>query len=79
MDPVRVLQLARSLGAIPTHLVIVGCEPATIESGGSLGDELCSLSPAVDRAITEAVNAVGRLISSASAVTPSSQGGNQCR
>jgi hydrogenase maturation protease len=62
MDPVRVLRLARSLGRVPPRVVVVGCEPATVETSGELGDALVSLSPAVERAVGEAAYVVDVLV-----------------
>jgi hydrogenase maturation protease len=55
MDPVRVLNLARSLGAIETAIYIVGCEP------NDFGDELegrMGLSAAVAAVVPEAARMV---------------------
>jgi len=62
MDPVRVLRLARSLGRVPPRVVIVGCEPSTIETSTVLGDALVSLSPPVEAAVGEAVSMIDRLV-----------------
>jgi hydrogenase maturation protease len=59
MDPVRVLHLAASMGAIPAQVLIVGCEPQ------DFGDELegrMGLSSPVQAAIEEASNMVEELI-----------------
>jgi len=51
-NPERVLTMAKSLGALPERVLIVGCQPAEI-------DELeQSLSPAVDRMVDEAASRV---------------------
>ncbi len=58
MHPVKVLNLAKSLGATPQHLVIVGCEPET------LGPEegLMGLSDSVQLAVEQAVDLVELLV-----------------
>lgn len=58
MDPVRVLNLAASMGSISAHVYVVGCEPA------DFGDELegrMGLSPLVQSVVEEAANMVERL------------------
>jgi hydrogenase maturation protease len=59
MDPMRVLALARSMGAVLKNVRIVGCEPKTFgpENEGMLG-----LSPEVRAAIEPATNAIACLI-----------------
>jgi hydrogenase maturation protease len=55
MDPVRVLTLAASFGAITTRVLVVGCEPQ------DFGDELdgrMGLSNRVQAAVEEACNMV---------------------
>ena len=37
MDPVRVLGLARALGALPPRVLVVGCEPAMLDDAGRRG------------------------------------------
>jgi hydrogenase maturation protease len=61
MDPVRVLGLARTLGALPPRVLVLGCEPATAKS---LEDEdlLMELSPPVAAAIENAVELVESLL-----------------
>jgi hydrogenase maturation protease len=58
MNPLQVLRLARSMGAVPAHVTIVGCEPAT------LGPEegLMGLSPPVEAAVNEGAAVIERLI-----------------
>jgi hydrogenase maturation protease len=53
VDPVRVLQTARALGAPPTPLRVVCCEPATVvEDDDSLSMELSAqVAAAVDPAV----------------------------
>ena len=58
MDPVRVLALARSMGAELRNIRIVGCEPETFEPAyGSMG-----LSPRVAAAIEPAIRMVQSLV-----------------
>jgi hydrogenase maturation protease len=59
MDPVRVLHLAASMGAIVASVLIVGCEPR------DFGDELegrMGLSPVVENAVEEASDMVEDLV-----------------
>lgn len=57
MNPVRVLQLARSLGGAPQNLYVIGCEPETLDSDGQLG-----LSATVRNAIPAAIEMIRQLI-----------------
>ncbi|MDQ6621957.1 MAG: hydrogenase maturation protease [Verrucomicrobiota bacterium] len=57
MNPVRVLQMVRSLGGCPRQLFVVGCEPQTLESEGQLG-----LSEAVRAAIPTAIEMIEKLV-----------------
>jgi hydrogenase maturation protease len=58
MDPVRVLQLIRSVGGKPRGLRVVGCEPAVLETeGGKIG-----LSEKVQAAIPSAIEMIESLI-----------------
>lgn len=51
-NPERVLTMAKSMGALPRRVLIVGCQPADV-------DELeQGLSPAVERAVETAVDRV---------------------
>jgi hydrogenase maturation protease len=61
MDPVKVIKLARALGARPTRTYLVACEPAVL---GSEDDEdvLVELSPPVRGAVDEAVKMVESLV-----------------
>jgi hydrogenase maturation protease len=59
MDPVRVLHLAASMGAIVARVLIVGCEPH------DFGDELegrMGLSAAVQNVVEEASDMVESLV-----------------
>lgn len=58
MNPVRVLQLVRSLGGKPGWLRVVGCEPALLESEeGAMG-----LSEKVQSAVQPAIEMIETLI-----------------
>ncbi len=59
MDPMRVLNLAASLGPISARILVLGCQP------NDFGDELegrMGLSPEVQAAIEEASNMIEELI-----------------
>lgn len=59
MDPVRVLNMAASLGTISAKVLVVGCEPQ------DFGDEFegrMGLSSPVQAAVEEAANMVMRLV-----------------
>lgn len=59
MDPVRVLSLAASLGAISAHVLLIGCEPH------DFGDELegrMGLSPPLLAVVEDASDMIERLI-----------------
>jgi len=60
MDPASVLRLVTALGGSPPRVLVVGCEPASVEldDDGAMG-----LSPPVAAAVNEAVNMLERLIS----------------
>ena len=58
MNPVSVLQLAKSMGPIEGKVLLVGCEPATL--GGDEGQ--MGLSEAVAAAVDQAVVLVKRLV-----------------
>lgn len=60
MDPVKVLALARALGARPTRTVVVACEPAIVSSEEE--DVLVGLSDPVRAAVAEAVTLVESLV-----------------
>jgi hydrogenase maturation protease len=62
MDPVKVLALARTLGARPTRTLLVGCEPA-MSSGGEASEEMqMGLSEPVQAAIDRAIEMIDSLI-----------------
>jgi hydrogenase maturation protease len=62
MDPVKVIKLARALGAKPTRTLVVGCEPQVVVSGEDYDDMLMELSEPVCAAVEEAVKLVESLI-----------------
>jgi hydrogenase maturation protease len=55
MDPEATIALVHVLGGAPTRILIVGCEPASMEEG-------IGLTPPVAAAVHEAVSVVRRLI-----------------
>lgn len=58
MNPVRVLQMAQSLGGQPARLFLVGCEPAVLErEDGEFG-----LSAQVQSAVPKAIEMIESLI-----------------
>ena len=59
MNPMAVLQLVKTLGGQPRHVLVVGCEPATFgpENEGQMG-----LSEPVQAAVAEAVTMVEELV-----------------
>lgn len=59
MNPMRVLQLVRSLGGTPRSVFVVGCEPQILEAEGQLG-----LSESVKSAIPAAIAMIEELIAS---------------
>ena len=67
MDPVKVIKLARALGARSARTYLVACEPAVL---GSEDDEdvLVELSPPVRAAVDEAVMMVESLVRDISGV-----------
>ncbi len=62
MDPVKVIQLARALGARPTRTLVVGCEPQVLVSGENYEDMLMELSEPVRAAVEEAARLVESLV-----------------
>jgi hydrogenase maturation protease len=62
MDPVRVIKLARALGAKPTRTLVVGCEPRVVVSGEDYEEMLMELSEPVLAAVEEAVKLVESLV-----------------
>jgi hydrogenase maturation protease len=62
MDPVKVIKLSRVLGAHPTRILVVGCEPQVILSGEDYDDMLMELSEPVLAAVEEAAKLVESLV-----------------
>src|SRR5215216_5201936 len=62
MDPVKVIALSRALGARPTRILVVGCEPQVVVSGEDYEDMLMELSDPVRAAVEEAVKLVESLV-----------------
>lgn len=62
MDPVKVIRLARILGAEVPRTLVVGCEPKVILSGEDYDDMLMELSEPVLAAVDEAVNLTVSLV-----------------
>ncbi|MGB8770717.1 MAG: hydrogenase maturation protease [Candidatus Korobacteraceae bacterium] len=58
MDPVKVVQLAQTMGSIPARLLIVGCEPA--DCGGEEGR--MGLSEPVQNSVAAAADMVEELV-----------------
>jgi hydrogenase maturation protease len=60
LTPLKVLQLVKLLGGRPQHLLVVGCEPAPLESeDGHMG-----LSEPVERAVGAAITMIDSLVAS---------------
>ncbi len=59
MDPASVLRLVHALGGRPPRVLVVGCEPATVDLDdfGQMG-----LSPPVEAAVDEAVRMIESLV-----------------
>ena len=62
MDPVKVLRLARALGAEIPRTLVVGCEPKVIVSGENYDDMLMELSEPVRAAVDEAAKLIESLV-----------------
>lgn len=62
MDPVKVIKLARALGANMPRIYVVGCEPQVVISGDDFDDMLMELSEPVRAAVEEAVRLVDSLV-----------------
>jgi hydrogenase maturation protease len=67
MDPVKVLKLARVMGARPTRTYVIGCEPERIPEGDD-PDVLMELSASAQAAVPEAVTMVIDLVQQLSAL-----------
>lgn len=62
MDPVRVMRLARAMGAPPARVLVVGCEPAVVVSGEECDEMVMGLSGPVQAALEEAVEMTEALV-----------------
>jgi len=62
MDPVKVLRLARAMGARMPRTLVVGCETQNIPGTHSYDDMLMELSEPVQAAVEEAANLVETLV-----------------
>jgi hypothetical protein len=71
MDPVKVLNLARELGAPSRRTYVVACEPGVLIDGENSPDVLVELSAPVQGAIGPAVAMVMNLIEDISTVPAS--------
>jgi hydrogenase maturation protease len=69
MDPVKVLAFATTLGAKPTHTLLVGCEPATIDRAEDDTELRMGLSEPVQAAVDEAVKMIDSLVDELLAIT----------
>lgn len=70
MEPTAVLGLLRVLGGNVRRVVVVGCEPATVEEG-------MGLSEPVARAVDEAVRVVRGLVAEIGAETAAGASGGR--
>ena len=59
LNPMNVLRMVRSMGTAPPSMLIVGCEPQDL---GSAEEGKLGLSPAVEAAVSEAVELIETLI-----------------
>lgn len=62
MDPVKVLAFARTLGAKPTHTLLVGCEPSNPAAAEGYSEMEMGLSEPVQAAVNEAVKMIDSLV-----------------
>ena len=69
MDPFKVLSFARTLGAKPTHTLLVGCEPSPISGGTGYEEMQMELSEPVQAAIDEAVKMIDSLVEELTTIT----------
>jgi len=67
LDPVKVLQLVKSMGGRPGRVLVVGCEPESITHTDEDWDVTPGLSEPVSRAVDEAVEMIESLIEDAAA------------
>ncbi len=64
LDPVKVLQLAKTMGGRPGRVLVVGCEPETVGSDEDW-DVTPGLSAPVQRAVAEAIVLIESLVDEA--------------
>jgi hydrogenase maturation protease len=62
MDPVKVIKFARTLGARPGRILVVGCEPQVVISGEDYEEMKMELSEPVRAAVEEAAKLVESLV-----------------
>jgi len=62
MDPVKVIRLARALGAEVPRTLVVGCEPKLVLTGENYDDMLMELSEPVRAAVDEAAKLVESIV-----------------
>jgi hydrogenase maturation protease len=62
MDPVKVLRLARAMGATMPRTLVVGCEPQNILGTETYDEMLMGLSEPVQSAVEEAVKLVESVV-----------------
>jgi hydrogenase maturation protease len=80
MDPMRILGLARSMGASLSNVRIVGCEPATFgpPDEGQMGLSVC-VSAAVERAVDVVEELITEILGPAGATFLRASGANSER
>jgi hydrogenase maturation protease len=61
LDPVKVLELVKTMGGVPGRVLLVGCEPETVGSDEDW-DVTPGLSEPVQRAAVEAVLLIESLV-----------------
>jgi len=62
MDPRRVLQMVRDMGGTTSHILIVGCQPATFGQEGEFDEGSMELSEPVQAAVEQAADWVESLV-----------------
>jgi hydrogenase maturation protease len=62
MNPVRVLQLVQTLGGQPGRVLVVGCEPQSLESEDGLIGLTAPVAAAAGEAVRMIEELVGRLL-----------------
>jgi hydrogenase maturation protease len=60
MNPMRVLQMVKTMGGTPGRILLVGCEPLTL---GSEEEGMMGLSPVVTAAVDRGIEIVESLVS----------------